>query len=187
MTSNAEDRIASWPQESRQAAQLVIDTYGEPHEATATALTWFKVGQWKRVVASRDFHNHEFPAPHIDSVTSVIDYAVPAHRFSDLARFDGSVVADRTQGELSARCHDEQANFLALNLAHDIITDERDVDLARRYYAKEFLDARRGAATPYMQQLRFSPACGSAADTDERLLSDADLQAAARQGENKQR
>jgi hypothetical protein len=26
--------IESWPEESREAAQLVIDKYGEPHEAT---------------------------------------------------------------------------------------------------------------------------------------------------------
>ncbi len=32
-----------------------------------------------------------------------------------VAEFDGSVIVERTAGEVSARCHDEQANFLALN------------------------------------------------------------------------
>jgi hypothetical protein len=31
--------IQDWPEESREAAQLVIDTYGEPHEATGSLLT----------------------------------------------------------------------------------------------------------------------------------------------------
>jgi hypothetical protein len=40
----------------------------------------------------------------------VIDYRVPPEHFSPLAAFDGSVIVERTAGEVSARCHDEQAN-----------------------------------------------------------------------------
>lgn len=176
--------IKAWPDESREAAQLVIDTYGEPHEATESLLTWHGVGQWKRVVASRTFYNHHFPAPHIDAVESFIDYRVPPQKFTPLAQFDGSVVVERTAGEVSARCHDEQANFLALNLMHDIVTGAKDVEEARRYYAKEFLDARRKQPTPYMEKLRFTPGDASAADPDRRALSDDELQAAANAGGN---
>jgi hypothetical protein len=55
----------------------------------------------------------------------VIDYRVPIKFFTLLAQFDGSVVAERTAGELSARCHDEEANNLALNLAHDIVVGQK--------------------------------------------------------------
>jgi hypothetical protein len=120
--------IRDWPEESREAAQLVIDAYGEPPEATPSQLTWFGVGPWKRVVATKVFFEHNFPAPHIDSVESVIDYQVPPEKVTELARFDGSVVVDRTAGEVSARCHDEQANFLALNLMHDVVTGARTVE-----------------------------------------------------------
>jgi hypothetical protein len=178
--------IKSWPDESREAAQLVIDTYGEPHEATESLLIWHDVGQWKRVVASRTFYPHHFPAPHIDSVESFINYRVPPEKFTPLARFDGSVIVERTAGEVSARCHDEQANFLALNLMHDIVTGAKDVEQARGYYAKEFLDARRKRPTPYMAKLRFTPGDASAADLDERVLSDEDLAQAAKAGENAQ-
>jgi hypothetical protein len=34
MSANGSDRIASWPEESQEAARLVIDAYGEPDEAT---------------------------------------------------------------------------------------------------------------------------------------------------------
>jgi len=61
----------------------------------------------------------------------------------------GSVITERTAGEVSARCHDEQANYLALNLMHDIVTGAREVEDARRYYAKEVLDHRRKKPTPY--------------------------------------
>jgi len=177
------DIIKDWPDESQEAARLVIDTYGEPHEATESLLLWHNVGPWKRIVASRTFYEHHFPAPHIDSVESFIDYRVPPEKITPLAEFDGSVVVERTAGEVSARCHDEQANFLALNLMQDVVTDRRTVADARAYYAKEFLDARRGQPTPYMEKLHFSPAGPSAADPDERILSDDDLEQAMREGE----
>jgi hypothetical protein len=65
---------------------------------------------------------------------------VPPDKFSELAKFDGSVIVERSAGEVSARCHDEQANFLALNLMHDIVTGAKNVQAAR---AKEFADYRR--------------------------------------------
>lgn len=179
---NGLEIIQDWPEESREAAKLVIDQYGAPDEATESQLIWRNPGPWKRIVASKVFHEHNFPAPHIDSVESFIDYQVPVGKFDDLAAFDGSVIVERTAGEVSARCHDEQANFLALNLMHDIVTDAKSVEEARAYYAKEFADYRRGKPTPYMEKLHFSPGNSDAADPDVRILSDEDLKAAAEEG-----
>ena len=181
-TGTASRQIADWPEESREAAQLVIDTYGEPNEATPTRLTWHRAGPWKRVIATKAFYRHDFPAPHIDAVESVIDYHVPVNKFSMLAEFDGSVVVERTAGEVSARCHDEQANFLALNLMHDIVIGARTAQEARAYYAKEFADYRRKLPTPYMEKLRFKPGNGNTGDSDERVLSDEDLKRAEAEG-----
>ena len=182
MSEHGSKTIEAWPEESREAARLVIDTYGEPDEATHTQLIWHRRGPWKRVVASRTFHKHEFPAPHIDSVESVIDYRVPPQKFTELAAFDGSVIVERTAGEVSARCHDEQANFLALNLMHDIVTGAKTVQQARDYYAKEFADYRRKKPTPYMERLRFAPSGGGTADPDARVLSDEELERAVEEG-----
>jgi hypothetical protein len=182
--ASMQETIRSWPEESREAAQLVIDTYGDPHEITETQLTWHRVGPWKRVVATKTFYDHCFPAKHIDAVESFIDYHVPTDKFAALAEFDGSVIVERTAGEVSARCHDEQANYLALNLMHDIVTGAKTVEQARDYYAKEFLDYRRKQPTPYMDGLRFAPsASGAAADPDEAVLSDDDLAQAKREGD----
>jgi hypothetical protein len=186
MAATGSDIIRGWPRESREAAQLVIDKYGEPDEATDSRLIWRKCGEWKRIVASKTFWQHDFPAPHQDCIESFIDYRVPPEKFSELAAFDGSVIAERTAGELSARCHDEEANRLALNLAHDIVTGARSVEEARDYYAKEFLDYRRKVPTPYMKKLRFTPASGQTPDPDERLLSDEDLQRAVEEGERQE-
>ncbi|HLS25742.1 MAG TPA: hypothetical protein VK063_07710 [Beutenbergiaceae bacterium] len=176
--------LQEWPEESREAAELVIDAHGQPHEVTASLLVWHNVGEWKRLVATRWFEDHHFPVPHTDSVTSVIDYRVPPEVVSQVVSFDGSVTVDRTGGEVSARCHDEQANNLALNLVHDIVTGAKTVQEAREYYGEEFLGYRRGDATPYMEALRFQIPSGTA-DPDERLLSDDQLEEAAAQGERR--
>lgn len=180
------DIIKEWPEESREATQLVIDTYGEPHETTDSLLIWHKVGPWKRIVASRAFYTHNFPVPHHDVVESVIDYRVPPEKFSQIAEFDGSVIVERTTGEVSARCHDEEANSLALNLTHDIVMGKKSVEEARRYYAKEFLDYRRKQPTPYMDKLHFQPGAGDSADPDKRISSAEDLKSAVKEGEQKE-
>lgn len=173
--------IESWPEDAREPAQLVIDKYGEPHEATESLLTWHKVGPWKRVVASRVVHLHNMPVPHWDAVESVIDYQVPVEFISPIVEFDGSVTVRRTAGEASAQCHDEEANTLALNLMHDIVTGKKTTQEARDYYAREFLDYRRKEPTPYMGELRFQPESNSG-DPDKRLLPDDDLERAKQEG-----
>lgn len=184
--TSAAELIAGWPEESREAAQLVIDQYGEPDEATESQLIWHNPGSWKRIIASRAFYRHDFPTPHFDSVESVIDYRVPPDKCSDLARFDGSVVVERTAGEVSARCHDEEANALALNLMHDIVTGTRTVQQARDYYAKEFLDYRRKQPTPYMEGLHFTADDDDTADPDVAVLSEQDLEQAKAEGKARQ-
>lgn len=177
MTIAASEIIGNWPDESREAARLVLERRGEPDEATPTRLIWNDAAPWKRIVATKTFYSHDFPAPHIDAVESFVNYSVPPDRFSDLARFDGSVVVERTAGEMAARCHDEEANILALNLADEIVHGQKTVEEARNHYATEFLNARRGDPTPYMDRLRFTPQPGGG-DSDTRVLSDDDLERA---------
>jgi hypothetical protein len=178
--------VRRWPEQSREAAQAAIDKYGEPDEASESQLIWHRRGEWKRIVASKAFYKHDFPAPHEDSVETFIDYRVPPDKFSELAAFDGSVIVERTAGEVSARCHDEEANRLALNLMHDIVTGARTAREARDYYAKEFADYRRKKPTPYMDALRFAPNAEGAADPDRRVLSDEDLERAEAEGKAKE-
>jgi hypothetical protein len=68
-------------------------------------LVWYEVGPWKRMVATRTCYEHNFPAPHFDSVESFIDYRVPVEKFTPLAEFDGSVIVERTAGSPARRHH----------------------------------------------------------------------------------
>lgn len=147
----------SWPEESRSAAKEMTDKYGPPDEVTPTQLFWNAKGPWKKSILSRDPVHHEWPSPHEDVLEQFVDYRVPTDKVDDLADFDGSVVVERTKGELSARCGGESANFLALNLAKEIIDGKRSVADARRFYEESAKQKKAGAKPEYMQSLRFEP------------------------------
>jgi hypothetical protein len=97
---------------------------------------------------SREQVPHDFPAPHKDSLEQLMDYRVPVDLFSKLAEFGGSVMAERTKGELSARCGGTAMNFVAINLAHDIITGKRTVAQARQEYTRLSQAYQRGDRPP---------------------------------------
>src|SRR5688572_21213237 len=96
-------------------------------------------------------------------------FEVPVDKYDELAKFDGSLIMFRTAGELGAMCHTEAANFLALNLAYDIINGNRDVDDARSFYAQTMREHTQGQSSQYTQELMFEPASKDAGDPDRQL------------------
>jgi hypothetical protein len=158
--------VAGWPAKSQEVANAIISKYGQPNEATATMLVWHNSGPWKHTILSRDPVPHDFPKPHVDLVEQVIDYRVPPGAFDELAAYDGSVIVERTKGEMSARCDKEEMNFLALNLAHDIVTGRRTVEDARRFYAETATAFMNGERPTYTQRLQFPLQQGGTADRD---------------------
>lgn len=167
--------IAEWPAKPKEVANAIIKKYGEPNEATASMLVWHDNGPWKRTIVYRDEVAHDFPKPHTDIVEQFIDFKVPVDKFDELAAYDGSVVAKRTEGELSARCDKEEMNYLALNLAVDIIEGEKTADEARAAYADNVMKTMKvmKAKKPdpsrlpaYVQKLQFEVPTGDTADKD---------------------
>jgi hypothetical protein len=166
--------IASWPAGSKGIAQAVIEGYGEPNEATPSMLIWYDNGPWKRTIVYRIAWKHDFPLPHVDGLEQVINYAVPMEKACELAAFNGSISFNCTRGEISAFCHDEPSNLLAINLANDIIKDKIDFNKARRLYIDSMVAYRQKRPVPYMEKLQFIPAKNTA-DPDEVMLSEKEL------------
>lgn len=156
---------AAWSESSRMAYEATVAAYGPPDELTATMAVWHGNGPWKRTIISATPTQHRFPGPHEDVMEQVVDYRVPPDMFDELARYDGSVIVERTKGEMSARCDVEGANFLALNLAHQIVTGEQTVDGARAEYARQIMAMKAGRPAPLTERLMFAPMPG-AADPD---------------------
>ena len=137
MTRTVEQIIDNWPNEPRESAKRLVEHYGEPQEYSESQLTWHGTQDgWRRTVLSKEETPHDCPAHHTDFLEQFIDYKVPVDMFSKLAEYDGSVIAERTKGELSARCGGTSMNFVAINLAHEIITGRRTVAEARAEYTR---------------------------------------------------
>lgn len=112
----------------------MIEKYGQPNGVTPDMLVWKNNGPWKKTIVSRDTVSHNFPTPHPDLLEQFISYKVPVEKYDDMAAYDGSVIVERTKGEMSARCDEEGANFLAINLANDVATGKRTTEQAPQYY-----------------------------------------------------
>jgi hypothetical protein len=161
-----QEATRDWPDASISAMHEMVGKYGPPDEVSPSQLVWRARGPWKKSVLSRDPVHHEWPSPHEDVLEQSVDYRVPPDKADELAAFDGSVMFERTKGELSARCGGEAANFLALNLAKEIAEGTRSVEDARRVYEDEMSAFKRGEKSRvYVSGLMFVP-MKNAADPD---------------------
>lgn len=159
--------IESWPPMSKKAAEQTLEKYGPPNEATASRLIWYNNGPWKRTICYRDEVLHNFPAPHTDVIEQFIDYQVPAEKLGELAAYDGSVIVERTKGEVSARCDMEAANILALNLMHEIVTGKINAARARELYSEVTGAYILNQPAAYAEKFQFDVPSGDTADADE--------------------
>lgn len=165
---SVEQMIAAWKSKPQEVARTMLAKYGLPQEATPMRLIWHRTGPWKRTEVINEEIPHNFPKPHMDMLLQAIDYPVPPDKFDELAAYDGSVIAERTKGELASRCDMEEANFLTLNLAHDIVTGIRSVAQARQFYAEVMQEKR---PTEYLQGLRFQVPRTAQGDPDRQLMA----------------
>jgi hypothetical protein len=174
-TTLVEQLIAEWPGTPQKVTRRMIEKYGAPNEAMPSRLIWFGTGPWKRTVVYRDETPHNFPKPHTDLLEQVIDFRVPIEKVRDVVAFDGSMVFDRTKGELSVTCDMEEMNFLAMNLAHEVATGRRTVEEARTLYAETATGFMMGRPAPYTEGLQFTPPDGGTNDVDETTIAAAML------------
>jgi hypothetical protein len=167
--------LSGWPEASQLAAKEMMKKYGKPNEVTEHMLVWMNNGPWKRTKIFDKESKHMFPVDHTDVMEQTIDYKVPTDKFDELAEYDGSVWAKRTDGELSAKCDKEGANFLAINLANDVATGKKSVAEARQFYANAIKDfALNNKMSPYMQSFQFSAMKSGTNDTDKHGVSEED-------------
>lgn len=162
--------MKDWPKTSKEAANAMIKKYGLPDEATSGMFVWNDNGPWKRTIVYGTEIQHNFPMPHKDVLEQFINLNVPADRFDELAAYDGSVMVERTAGEISARCDKEGANFLALNLAKEIIDGKKTVEEARLAYAENIQAMMQGKKPEMMASLQFDVPKKNVTNPDESIM-----------------
>ncbi len=74
------------------------------------------------------------------------------------------MVAERTNGELSARCDKEAANFLAISLADEVITGKRSPKAVQEECLKQVMAAKAGQPAPLTEKLMFVSMTSGTAD-----------------------
>lgn len=173
--AEVEQVIEDWPAPQKNIAQQMIEKYGPPNEATYSKLYWYKKGPWKRTELSRDVVVHNWPTVHSDFLTQTIDYRVPPEMFHLIAMFDGSILCDRTRGEVSARCDSESANVLGMNMVHEIVTGKRTVEEARKISEESTVAYNLGRSAPYAERILFEIPQGGTEDLDKSEISGAIL------------
>jgi hypothetical protein len=168
--SIVETLLSSWPSVPQRAANDMLAKYGEPNEATDSRLIWFNRAPWKRITVYRDEVPHNYPKPHVDVLEQVIDYKVPLEKVSDVMAEDGSVIIERTNGEVKARCDMEEMNILSLNVMHEIVTGKRTVEEARKHHAETAMGYTMNRPSPYTESLLFGVPADTA-DQDEAIMA----------------
>lgn len=154
--STIDDLISQWPSASRKIASDIIRFYDMPHEATQTMLIWHYNGPWKRTIVHRDGVHHNVPHTHIDLLEQTVDAKIPPNKHDDIASFDGSILIDKTRGEMTAFCDSERANILILNLAHDIAINNKTSRQAREFMDKFEGPIQASWPNPYRDSLQFT-------------------------------
>lgn len=115
--------VDRWPEAPKTTAAQLLKHYGPPHEVTPSKLFWYKTGPWTKMKLTADHVPHNVPTPHVDYFTQFVSYAVPPGKANGLAAFDGSVIVDRTAGQLGSRCNHEAFNTLTLNLRSRLLKE----------------------------------------------------------------
>ncbi|MFI5351187.1 MAG: hypothetical protein ACHQ2Z_16705 [Elusimicrobiota bacterium] len=149
--------IRTWPEPSRAAARALLDKYGEPSAFDDASLIWHRNGPWEDTVVYRGTPRRSKRGLDADIIEQSIVYAVPAKKITELKRFDSRLDIDRPSGEISARSESEKLNFLALNLAAEIVAGKRNAGQARDFYRKTLTLSESGKSSPYMEGFLFSP------------------------------
>lgn len=164
----ADQVIAGWKAVPQEAAKQMIAKYGQPQEVTANRLIWHNNGPWKYSELANEEIPHDFPMPHKDALYQAVNFRIDPQKADELLAYDGSIVLDRTKGEIAARCDKEEANFLAINLANDIATGRRSVEDARKFYADSIMMMmKQNKKNEYLQGFRFQVLSGDQGDRDK--------------------
>lgn len=162
--------LEGWSKDHKEAVQKMTEKYGKPNESTPNMVIWYNNGPWKKTIIYKEDVEHHFPKKHTDYVQQFVNFRTPVSKFTDITAYDGSVMLERTKGEMSARCEKEPMNFLALNLAYEVSSGKKSVQDAREFYAKTVTEFMAGKKSDYTEKLLFDVSGKNTGDPDEPMM-----------------
>lgn len=172
---DAEEIISDWDDKKAETARTMMEKYGDPDEAVPSRLMWHQKDDdspWKHTYVYRDSYQHKFPVEHEDYLEQAIELHIPPHHYDDVAKFDGSVILERTRGEVKARCDKEEMNYLAINLTHELAFTSMTVEEARHAYAEDAMAFMNGEEPERTQGFQFEMPHDEERDPDTTIVHD---------------
>jgi len=152
-----ESTIAGWPALPQATARLLIAKYGEPNTFDDNSLVWYDNGDWRKTVVYKKAPESFMGLHSRDILQQTVAYSVPDAKVGDLKSFDDRINYDKSSGEISSISESENLNYLALNLADEIVADRRSPQEARDFYRKTTKLAASGKSSAYTQGMLFRP------------------------------
>jgi hypothetical protein len=143
------------PDWANLSLNAMVDRYGPPTRVEIGRVVWDNKGPWKRIVVWDDINFGQFLTAKDNNLQETLAYAVPAARRGPVEEFGGRILVSADGSELSARSYSEARNFLALNLADEVIRGAKTPGEARLFDAETLRLADAGKSSPYMKGLLF--------------------------------
>jgi len=165
---NAEERLnqaqtvtTNWYTYSEAMAMKIIAEYGPPDRIEPDRLTWYNKSPWDQIAVwdREDYYYSGTVGP--DNLEQTLLHAVPADKRKALAAFSKKLAVSKDGRQLSVRGNSEALDFLALNLAHEIIRGTRDPAEARSFYGRTERLSQAGKSSPYLEGLLFLKQSGA--------------------------
>lgn len=145
----------NWPNVAKSAIKDLDSKYGLPDSITEDMVVWNTTPPFKRSIVYREEVLQQFPQTHSDILQQFIDYKVPSDKIDEVSKFDGSILIDRTKGEVSTRNDKEEMNILVFNLTDKIVKGQITPEEARREYSKNAESFSSGGVSKLMTELNF--------------------------------
>jgi hypothetical protein len=148
--------IMDWAEPARLLAADLIDEYGPPDRVESSRLVWNNKHLWKKITVWDDIPGSS-PDDGGYILEQTVSYPVPAQKLEDLAAFSGELRVSADGTELSARSISEDRDYLAVNLADEIVQGIKTPEEARQAYDQILRLKQAGKTSAMTQGFNFLP------------------------------
>jgi hypothetical protein len=155
MLDRSAEAIAGWPGPPHRVANFIMDKYGLPDQIFADKMVWNDNGPWQQTIVYRTGARAAGLHDYQDVIRQSIGYDVTRSKAAQLAKMDMGFAVDRRHGELSVASDSEENNFLAINLAIEVVLGRKTPKEAQGFYTRIIALAAEGKSSPYMERFLF--------------------------------
>ncbi|MEJ1966389.1 MAG: hypothetical protein WDO56_34490 [Gammaproteobacteria bacterium] len=128
----AQKSLAGWPEATRRLGAQLMTKYGAPAEVTSRQVTWI----WQRAVGPHHALQGRSATqlcgtPHKNVLEQAVFYKVPVDKLVAAGAVQPQPRAEPGARRARSSSDSEELNFLAINVAEDVVKGERTPEEAR--------------------------------------------------------